>query len=267
MVLGLAKSAGISIHNFEAYGDPFIIHLVETPRVKIAITKILAQHGLNLQALSHDGGNAIHTAIRKLPLVETQKILDTIEFLIEQGVSVHQATPQGHQPFVTAAATKRSAHTSIQIMALLLKAGADINHRSIEGEKGTSQQYGALQWCIRNDSPAILDFLLRQPEIIISHRDEQGDSPLQLTLHHGFEKFRSFIKIIEHPAFNVDDLQIKDPEGLTPLERARKHQLREHLNYLEGPGLARIEQHALRQSTPQPSSASQTTPHKPKRTL
>lgn len=214
---------------------PLAIYLTQIQRLKTL--QIFAELGLNLHALDHNDNNALHWAAER-------GALNLSKYLIQQGLSVHHNNKYGHQPMGCAAGGRKKTVNSAKIIALFLKEGANINHRS--EVKGSRQHYTALEWAIDSCNINALSFLLQQPTLHLHNVNGKGQSALELSFRpEGFESFKC---IVEQPQFSAQELQKKDQAGLTPFEKARKNHLLAHVAYFEGPGFALLEKSLIEAS-------------------
>lgn len=245
-----AKSKGVDVSSLkDHHEEPLAIALTRLKRFKTL--KLLTPHGLNLHASDTLQNNLLHIAA-------LHQWVEMVEFLISHNVNVHQNNAIGHQPLacsVSAAFSETQTQTDdcIKILDLLLKAGADINHRS---DDYPHRYCTALDWAIRKGNLTALSFLIQQPGIELLDVNGQGDSLLALSMNNS--SFEVFKCILEQPSFSLEFihrlLNQKDRRGLTPTEQAQQQELQEHLLYLQGPGLSLLERYELERTTPHRSS-------------
>ncbi|EMC97134.1 hypothetical protein BAUCODRAFT_42293, partial [Baudoinia panamericana UAMH 10762] len=137
---------------------------------------LLKDRNVNVNAVDHNGRSALHLAVR------------WVNVLLEHGAKIGAEADGGFTPFHTACADQPNP----AVLDLLLR-GRDEAHRRTILRRKTLSGRSALHLACEVGNTRVIEYLLADPAVITTTRDNFGNSPL---LSAAFSKHRNVVELL-----------------------------------------------------------------------
>jgi ankyrin repeat protein len=106
-----------------------LMHAVSDRRVSPEVIRYLVEQGANAKAVVEDGDSALSFALWNMKLTAA-----TVELLIQHGADVHQVNSSGDTPLLALVGHFRLTPCVLDVVRVLVAAGADVNATDEMGE-------------------------------------------------------------------------------------------------------------------------------------